>query len=99
VEVNMMIQRPNDNCEAFDQAIAIWYWCTHWYSKFDAKHEAFCRIESEYKLRNIPSIDFDSEEYDEDEGVRFVYHELTEDNWEQVFENWCDYMDNEWDNN
>ena len=100
-----MIQRPTDHHEAFEQAIAIWYWCTHWYSKFDAKHEAFCKITGQYNLSNIPSIDFDSDlEYghpdfdEENEGIVMLYHELTEDNWSQVFENWCDYMDNEWDN-
>lgn len=93
-----MIQRPNDNCEAFDMAIALWYWLSHWYGGMHCpKYAAMCRITGEYGLGNVPSIDMDSEEYDEDEMVRMCYHELNEDNWEQVLENWCDYMDNEWE--
>ena len=98
------MQKPSDHNEAFEQAIAIWYWCTHWYNKFDTKHVAFCKITSDYKLSNIPDIDFDStaqygdDDFDEEnEGIIMLYHELTEENWEESFENFCDYMDNDWD--
>jgi len=93
-----MVNRVNDPCEAFDMAFALWYWCTHNYSKFDAKHEAFCKITGEYRLSNIPSIDFDTDEW-EDEYYMAIsyYHDLNEDNWKETFEAWCDYMDNEWD--
>lgn len=93
--------RLNDHCEAFDYAFALWYWCTHHYSKFDAKHEAFCKITSDYGLTNIPDIDFDLEyghpDYDEENGgAIMIYHELTEENWTEYFDAFCDYMDNEW---
>lgn len=94
----------NDKCEAFDYAFGLYYWLTHWYSKFDEKHEAFCKITSEYGLGNIPEIDFDStaeygdDDFDEEnEGAIRVYHDLTEDNWKETFEAFCDFMDNEWD--
>ena len=87
-----------NKCEAFDMAIALWYWCTHNYSKFDAKHEAFCKITEDYKLSNIPSIDFDSTEEDDYDMVRMMYHNITEDNWEQTYQDFCDFMDNEWEN-
>lgn len=93
-----MVNKVNDNYEAFEMAFALWYWCTHNYSKFDAKHEAFCKITSEYKLNNIPSIDFDADEWD-DEYYQVIsyYHDLNEDNWKETFEAWCDYMNTRWD--
>lgn len=100
----MSVRKINDHCEAFDWAFGLWYWLTHHYSKFDAKHEAFCKITGEYNLSNIPDIDFDSElEYgqdgydEENEGAIMVYHEITEENWQEYFDNFCDYMDNDWD--
>ena len=57
----------NDRGDAFSWATALWYWCTHNYTKFDEKHEAFCKITDEYKLSNIPDIDFDNNDCDDDE--------------------------------
>lgn len=100
-----MIQRPTDHHEAFEQAIALYDWLSHWYSgMYCDKYAAMSKIVGDYKLSHRESIDYDCDlPYDhedkdqENEGIVMLYHELTEDNWSQVFENWCDYMDNEWD--
>lgn len=88
----------NDKCEAFDWAYALWYWCTHNYSKFDEKHEAFCKISGEYKLTNIPDIDFEDNKCDEYDSAVMYYHEIDEGNWKDKFNNFCHFMDNDWDN-
>ena len=100
-----MITRPTDHHEAFEQAIALYDWCSHWYSGMGCdKYAAMSKIVGDYKLNNRACIDYDSvleygdDDFDEEnEGIVMLYHELTEDNWSQVFENWCDYMDNDWD--
>lgn len=90
--------KPTDNHEAFEMAIAIWYWLSHWHGgMWCEKYSAMCQLTAEYGLGNIPSIDMDDEEDDENYMVRSYYQDLSEDNWKQVFEDWCEYMDNEWD--
>lgn len=87
----------NDHSDAFSWATALWYWCTHNYSKFDAKYVAFCKISDEYGLKNIPDIDFDNNTCEDYEIDVMNYHEINEDNWGDIFNTFCDYMDNEWD--
>lgn len=100
------MQRPNDHHEAFEQAIALYDWLSHWYGGMSCpKYVAMSKIVGDYKLVNRSCIDYDCElPYDhedkdqENEGIVMLYHELTEENWEECFENFCDYMDNDWDN-
>ena len=100
-----MIRKINDHCEAFDWAFGIWYWLSHWHDgQFGARYAAMCQITEQYKLRNIPSIDFDSEavygddDFDEDnEGAIMVYHEINEENWEEFVDEFCRYMDDDWE--
>ena len=100
-----MIARPNDHHEAFEQAVALYDWCSHWYSgMYCDKYAAMSKIISDYRLVNRSCIDYDctlpydhEDKDQENEGIVMIYQELTEDNWSEVFDNFCDYMDNEWD--
>lgn len=99
-----MISPINDHCEAFDAAYAIWYWLSHNYEGMYCPKYAAMSLSHDYKMTNIPSIDFDSEleygheDYDEEnEGTVMRYHEITEDNWEQAVSEFRDFMDNKWD--
>ena len=95
-----MINRVSDNFEAFEMAFAMYSWLSHWYSGMGCdKYAAMSRMISEYKLSNVPSIDFDGEENWDSEYELAIqyYHELTEENWEETFEAWCEYMDTQWD--
>lgn len=88
-----------DNCEAFDYAIALWYWLSHHYSGQGCdKYTAMSKIDYDYKLSNIPSIDFDEESDCCDEAmIRDYYADLNESNWRQRYDMFCEYMDNEWE--
>lgn len=100
-----MISKPTDHHEAFEQAIAIYDWLSHWYSGMGCdKYAAMSKITGEYKLQTICSIDYDctlpydhEDKDQENEGVVMIYQELSEENWSEVFDNFCSYMDNEWD--
>tara|TARA_R110000744_G_scaffold252176_1_gene367985 strand:+ start:502 stop:825 length:324 start_codon:yes stop_codon:yes gene_type:complete len=96
----------NDNHEAFEYAIALSDWLSHWYGGMSCpKYAAYCKIGYDYKLVNRSSIDYDSNaEYgdknfdEENETIIMLYKDLTEDNWEYTFDQFCNYMDNSWDN-
>lgn len=100
-----MINKPTDHHEAFEQAIALYDWCSHWYGGMGCdKYVAMSKLSGEYRLDSKCSIDYDSEavygdaDFDEEnESIIMIYKELTEENWQEIFDNFCDYMDNEWD--
>ena len=84
----------NDNCEAFDWAWALWYWCSHWHGGMSCpKYAGMCSI----PVTNVPDIDFDDNDCDEYEMAVMFYHELDEDNWEEYLEIFTNYMETEWD--
>jgi hypothetical protein len=83
-----------DKCEAFDHAWAIWYWLSHWHEgQFSEKYAAMCSI----PVENVPSIDFDENDCDEYEETVRIYHELSEDNWEEYYQELMRYLDEEWE--
>ena len=96
----------NDKSEAFDYAIALSDWLSHWYGGMGCeKYAAYSKITGEYQLVNRSSIDYDNEaEYgdesfdEENENIIMIYRDLTEENWKDTFKQFCDYMDNEYDN-
>jgi len=79
----------DDNATAFDVAIALWTWLSEWHEgMMSDKYAAMSKLTGEYKLENIPSLD---------EMTEFWYNQISEDNWEEVFNEFCLYMDNCWD--
>ena len=87
-----------DHYDAFMWAYAIWYWLSHHHEgQFSEKYAAMSMSET-YKMRNIPDIDFDSKNLD-DENYQAIeyYHMINEDNWESIYKQFCHYMDNDWD--
>jgi hypothetical protein len=98
IETTGGTMKPTDNFEAFEMAFALWYWCSHWHGGLRCpKYAAMCVLQTQYKLSNIPSIDFDDETDDEYFLARMYYQGLTADNWNQVFSDFEDYMNTEWD--
>ena len=88
----------NDHGEAFDWAWALYSWFNHWHGGRGCdKYAAMCKMSGEYKLTRVPAIDFDNNKHDEYEMAVMYYNEITEDNWQELFDKFCDYMDNEWD--
>ena len=93
-----MIQKITDKCEAFDWAWAFSGWLSHnCGGRGCDKYAALCKLFAEYKLTNTPEIDFDNNVHDDYEMAVMYYNELTELNWEDYFDEFCDYMDNYWD--
>jgi hypothetical protein len=84
----------HDKCDAFDHAWAIWYWLSHWYGGMSCpKYAAMCSI----PVSNVPSIDFDGKpEYDTEMAVN-IYHEITEDNWEEYYQELMRFLEEDWD--
>ena len=79
----------DNNAQAFDVAIALYEWLSHWYSgKFCPKYEAMCTIVCHYELNHRGGLD---------ECSQWYYDELSEDNWQDAFDEFCDYMDTQWD--
>jgi hypothetical protein len=54
----------------------------------------FCE---EHSITNIPDIDFESNDSDENEMAVMNYEEITEENWESVVKDFENYMENYWD--
>ena len=93
------MEKISDKSEAFDAAIALYTWLSHNHEgQFSDKYAAMSKIIGEYGLKNVPDIDIDNTDEDSDyETVVMIYHELTEDNWEEYFEDFCTFMDSEYD--
>ena len=90
----------HDNGDAFDAAIALYYWLSHWHcGQFSDEYKAMCKITGEYKLENIPDIDFEDTDDDENFNTRMIYEELDDSNWQEYFDSFCEYMDNKWELN
>jgi hypothetical protein len=78
----------DNNCMAFDIAIGLYEWLAHNYAGWRCeKYGAMCHITDIYSLQSRGL----------DEMAEFYYDELTEDNWKEAFDDFCKYMDNEWD--
>lgn len=93
--INIQIE---DKGEAFDWAWALWYWLSHNYNGMHCpKYASMCKLTSTYQLDKIPSIDFENNDCDEYEMAVMYYHELDEDDWEEYFNVFCNYMDNDWE--
>ena len=79
----------DNNCQAFDIAIALYEWLSHWYGgKSCPKYSAMCMITCHYRLEHRGGLD---------EMTQMYYDDLTEDNWQDAYNEFCEYMDNEWD--
>ncbi len=80
-----------DNTEAFDKAIAIWYWLSHWHGGQTCdKYAAMCQLGVKHKL-NVKE--------DLDDSTQHYYDELNEDNWESEYQELDRYLDDEWEDN
>lgn len=89
----------NDNCEAFDWAWALYHWLNLWHDGIHCdKYEALCRLCEDYKLANVPDIDFNNNDCDEYDMAVIYYHDLDQENWAKHFDKFCTYMEEEWDN-
>lgn len=99
-----MFEQITEHSQAFDYAIALSDWLSHWHEgQYSEKYAAMSKIYGEYKLVNHSSIDYDAYDSEdettfnmEDEPIIMIYKELNEDNWKDAFNMFCDYMDNEW---
>lgn len=87
-----------DKGDAFDWAWAFWLWLSHNHSGMRSdEYAAMSKLDGEYCLSNVPNIDVDNNDCDDYEMAVMYYHELSDDNWQDKFAVFCDYMDNEWD--
>lgn len=78
-----------DNCMAFDIAIALYTWLSEWHGGMRSdEYAAMSTMISVYKLGGNISLDEMSEMY---------YNDISQDNWQDIFQEWTDYMDNKWD--
>jgi hypothetical protein len=77
------------NGMAFDIAIALYTWLAENHGgKSSLEYQALSSISYDYQLRGNISLDEMSE---------FYYNDISQDNWQDIFEEWKHYMDNEWD--
>jgi len=89
----------NDHFDAFMWAYAIWYWLSHHHEGQASDKYAAMSMSTIYNMTNIPSIDFDSQEHDDENEMAIeYYHQINEDNWNDIYNEFCNYMDNDWDN-
>lgn len=84
--------------DAFDWAYAIWYWLSHWHEGQSSDKYAALSMSVTYNMTNIPDIDFDDIDFDNEycNAIEY-YHTINEDNWEEIYKQFCNYMNNEWD--
>lgn len=86
--------------DAFSHAFAIWYWLSHNHEgqtcdKY-AKMSSMC---GEFNITNIPEIDFETNDFDdEDYDSVIIYHNINDENWLEYYNQFENYMNNEWDN-
>jgi len=95
-----MLEKINNKGEAFDWAWALWYWFSHNYGGMGCdKYAALCKLTSKYGLSNIPTIDMEEFIDDEYEMARMYYGMLEgyPESWEEQFDEFCRFMDDEWD--
>jgi cephalosporin-C deacetylase-like acetyl esterase len=79
----------DDNCTAFDVAIAMYIWLSEWHDgQWSDRYSAMCKMGSDYNLQVRGGLD---------ESSQFYYDEITEDNWSELFDEWVEYMDNKFD--
>lgn len=87
-----------DKGDAFDMAWGLYSWLSHNHcGQGSEEYSAMCKISGEYELTNIPDIDFDNNDCDEHENAVYIYNDLDDSNWQETFEEFCDFMDNKWD--
>lgn len=83
-----MFDEIQEKGDAFDAAIALYIWLSEWHDgMWGVRYAALCRMQSEYKLEVRSGLD---------ESSQFYYDDLTEDNWEENFNLWCEFMDTKW---
>jgi len=89
-----------DHADAFDWAYAIWYWLSHNHEGQTSDKYAALSMSDTYNMNNIPDIDFEDTEFSNEEYFNCTeyYHQINEDNWENIYNEFCSYMDNDWDN-
>jgi len=79
----------DDNCTAFDVAIAMYIWLSEWHDgQWGDRYQAMSKMSLDYNLQVRGGLDEMSQMY---------YDEITEENWSDLFEQWVNYMDNCWD--
>lgn len=85
-----MFDEINDKSTAFDACIGLYIWLSENYAGMgDEKYAAMSKIVGDYKLQLKHGLDEMSQMY---------YDELTEENWSDCFEKFCEFMDEKWDN-
>lgn len=84
-----MFDKIEDKCQAFDVAIALYTWLSHWYDgMYDTKYAVMSELVGKHKL----VIKSDSL----GENELFIYDELSEDNWQECWTMLEDYLNNKW---
>ena len=103
----MYLVSIHSKTEAYSVAYALYYWlkgCPT-IDKENALNKLTGTDKTDYSLTNVPRYDFDSLDLEElklDENVgdleyktKVVYSELDEENWEENWEVFCEYIENE----
>lgn len=95
------MDKITDHYEAFNFAFGIWTWLSHNHEGIRCEKYAYMStMPSRHNMSNIPDIEVDNDDYDNNENYEavMIYNMMTDDNWTEYTEEFERYMSEDWDN-